>query len=247
MALMDEAVYAVEAATEQDHWWFRGRRELFAAEIDRLGLRRDARILDVGTSTGTNLRMLSNLGYTNVVGVDLSPEAVRYCRAKGLGDVRLADITALPFDGGTFDLVLATDVIEHVDDDARACRELARVISPAGHVLVTVPAFPSLWGLQDDRAHHKRRYRLRDVVSVVEGTGLTATRAYYFNYLLFAAIWLARQAIRVARPNLKSEGELNSPMLNRLLLGVFRCDVRSAPVLKPPFGVSAFVLARAPP
>jgi SAM-dependent methyltransferase len=91
-----------------------------------------------------------------------SPEAVRFCAEKGLGIIQLGDIRELQLPDGRFDLVLATDIIEHVDDDLAALRELRRVLKPGGYLLLTtIPAFHVLWGLQDDVGHHKRRDRLR--------------------------------------------------------------------------------------
>jgi ubiquinone/menaquinone biosynthesis C-methylase UbiE len=91
--------------------------------------------------------MLSDLGFKHVTGVDMSDDAIRFCAEKGLGHVE-----KLPFDNVSFDVVLATDIIEHVDDDNRALAEIARVLRPGGKVLITVPAFQALWGLQDEVA-----------------------------------------------------------------------------------------------
>jgi 2-polyprenyl-3-methyl-5-hydroxy-6-metoxy-1,4-benzoquinol methylase len=113
---MDITAYAAEAAIEADHWWFVGRRLLFADVIRGLGLARDAEILDVGTGTGANLRLLRNLGFVRITGVDQSSDAIRFCGEKGLGAVQLGDIAALQLPDRRFELVLATDVIEHVDD-----------------------------------------------------------------------------------------------------------------------------------
>ena len=241
---MDAATYAAEAQIEATHWWFTGRRRLFAREIAELGIGDDARILDIGTSTGTNLRMLRDLGYRSVTGLDFSPDAIRHCEDKGLGPVRQGDICALPFADSSFDLVLATDIIEHVDDDSRALSEIARVLAPDGAVLITVPTFPSLWGLQDRVAQHKRRYRLRPLVRKIEGVGLAVASRYYFNYILFAPIWAARRVIDIFRIALKSEGDVNNPILNSVLKAVFAFDIATARVLRPPFGVSALVIAR---
>src|SRR6266480_4269479 len=142
---MDATAYALEAEAEATHWWFTGRRRLFAREIDKTGLSRTSRVLDVGTSTGANLRLLRDLGFRAVDGLDFSQDAIRYCREKGLGLVRLGDVCGMPFVNGSFDLVLATDIIEHVDDDLKALREIGRVLRPGGKVLITVPAFPILW------------------------------------------------------------------------------------------------------
>jgi SAM-dependent methyltransferase len=243
---MDIAAYAVEAEVEQTHWWFVGRRRLFGREIAALQLPRGARVLDIGTSTGTNLRLLTELGQDQVTGLDVSEEAIRFCASKGLGQVRRGSVCALPFADDSLDLVLATDIIEHVEDDALALREINRVLVPGGHALITVPAFESLWGLQDEVSHHLRRYRLRPLTAAVRLAGLRPLRSFYFNYLLFAPIWLARQIMHLCRVKLASEGEVNTALLNRLLLAIFDLDTRSAARLSPPFGVSIFLLAQKP-
>src|SRR5262245_32628263 len=194
---MEQSAYAVEAEVEAEHWWFRGRRKLFSNEIIRLGVLPMARILDIGTGTGTNLRLLRELGFKRVEGVDFSDDAIRFCRDKGLGEVIKTDVCSLPFADRSFDLVLMTDVAEHVEDDRRATAEAARVLRPGGALLITVPAFEALWGRQDDVSHHLRRYRLRQLTDVLASTGLVVERNYYFNYLLFIPIWLARQIVRI--------------------------------------------------
>src|SRR5690349_18726841 len=113
---MDIATYAIEAESETTHWWFVGRRRLFAREIKKMSLPRTSRVLDVGTSTGANLRLLRDLGFHAIEGLDLSEEAIRICREKGLGLVRRGDVCGMPFADQSFDLLLATDIIEHVDD-----------------------------------------------------------------------------------------------------------------------------------
>jgi SAM-dependent methyltransferase len=243
---MDQATYAAEAEIEQDHWWFVGRRKLFGWLIRALDLPRDVRALDAGTSTGTNLRLLRDLGFTNVEGVDISPEAKQFCERKQLGIVTIGDLCALPYADNQFDLVLATDVIEHLDDDGRAVAELIRVLKPGGHVLITVPAFPSLWGLQDIVAHHKRRYRKRPLLQLLGARGLQCRQAFYFNFVLFAPIWLARQFIRLAGLRLRSENDVNTSSLNRVLRWIFTADVWSARWLSPPFGVSILALCTKP-
>jgi SAM-dependent methyltransferase len=240
---METLTYAVEAEIEATHWWFTERRRLFARIIAKLALPGDARILDIGTSTGTNLRMLRELGFVRVEGLDQSEEAVRWCAEKGYGKVTIGDVCQLPFGDGEFDLVLATDIIEHVDDDAAALREIRRVLKSGGRALITVPAFPILWGVQDEIGQHKRRYRAGELLARTKAAGLSIVKSFYFNYLLFLPILAVRSLVRRSRMNMRSENELNSPLINRLLKLVFRFDVWTAPVLHPPFGVSYLALA----
>jgi len=239
---MDLNAYTLEAEIEEHHWWFVGRRRLFAQLLTDLAVPRDAAILDVGTSTGTNLRLLKGLGYSNVTGVDRSPQAIEFCSAKGLGPVELGDVCNLPFADGSFDVVFATDIIEHVDNDMSALQELSRVLKPNGRVLITVPAFQVLWGVQDEVGHHKRRYRLKELVDKVLAAGFRPLQQYYFNYLLFLPILAARMLLKVFRFGVTNENQLTTPLLNRILLKIFTFDVRTAGKVRAPFGVSCLVL-----
>lgn len=235
---MDTLAYEVEAEVEKTHWWFVGRRKLLARIVNDLGVPRNARVLDVGTSTGTNLRLLAELGFTRFEGLDAADEAVRWCAQKALGKVTKGDVCQMPFADATFDLVLATDIVEHVDDDMRALAEIRRVLKPGAAAVITVPAFQFLWGLQDEVAHHKRRYRGREILERISASGLHCSNSFYFNYILFVPILLARHAIRLLGVRLESENQLNNPFINSVLSKVFAFDVRSAPLLRPPFGVS---------
>lgn len=243
---MERGTFAIEARTEATHWWFVGRRKLFAREIARAGVPAEARVLDVGTSTGTNLRMLRDRDFRYVEGLDVSPEAARYCAEKGLGSVHVGDVCAMPFADDSFDLVLATDVIEHVDDDAQALAEIARVLKPAGLAIVTVPAFKALYGLQDRVGGHRRRYLKAGLAARLRGAGFQVESMFYFNYLLFVPIWVARRLIDLFGARLNSEAEVNSPLMNWFLGKVFAFDVWSARALSPPFGVSLFAMLRKP-
>ena len=241
---MEHGVYDVEARLEAEHWWFRGRRMLFAAELRGLKIRTNAGVLDIGTGTGSNLRMLREEGYRNVTGIDLNPLAIRYCLSKGFTSVLAGDATSLPFAEGQFDIVLATDTIEHIDDDRKALQEIHRILVPGGYAMIVVPAFASLWGLQDIVAHHKRRYRTADLTEKIQASGLEIQQVYYFNYLLFLPIWFARQVIKMLRIKRASEAEFNSTALNQLLLWTFALDVRTAPLIHPPFGVSILAIGQ---
>jgi SAM-dependent methyltransferase len=243
---LDQATFAAEARIESTHWWFVERRRLFAALIRECALPADARVVDIGTGTGANLRLLKQLGFTNVTGIDPSEDAARWCAEKGLGEVQAGDARALPLPDRSVDLVVATDVVEHVDDDQRAVSEIYRVLRPGGIVLFTVPAFPSLWGLQDEVSHHCRRYRMGPFLKMLDNARFQVTNKFHFNYILFLPIFLARQLIRALKIRLASENEVNNPLLNFLLRIVFRLDVTTAPYFHPPFGVSILVLARRP-
>lgn len=241
---MDQGAYAVESQVEQTHWWFVVRRKLFRKTIDGLHLPPDAAILDIGTSTGTNLRMLREMEFTNFQGLDFNDDAIRWCAEKGLGDVKKGDVCNIPFGDAQFDLVLATDIIEHVANDAEALREIRRVLKLSGRAIITVPAFESLWGLQDDVAHHLRRYTRSELTARLKASGFQVLQSFYFNFLLFIPIWIARQLIRVVKPRLQSENQLNSPIINSVLKAIFTLDIACAAKFQVPFGVSILALVK---
>ena len=189
--------------------------------------------------------MLRDLGFRDVTGIDSSDEAIRFCASKGMGPVQKGDVYDLPFPSGSFDLVLATDIIEHVEDDLRALREISRVLAPGGRALITVPAYQSLWGLQDEQSHHKRRYRLRPLSERIAASGLRPLKGYYFNYLLFVPIWAVRRGMARLGIRVESETQLNAAPLNALLLAIFSLDVMTSRWIRPPFGVSILCLAEA--
>ena len=240
---MDVAAYTSEAAIEADHWWFVGRRQLFSSIISKFDLSLDANILDVGTSTGANLQLLRDLGFTRITGLDQSPVAIQFCAGRGFDQVKLGDVCALPFPDASLDMVLATDIIEHVDDDLRGLQELRRVLKPGRPLLLTVPTFPILWGLQDEVSHHKRRYRLGPLLKRLDEAHLSLQQYFYFNYLLFLPILVSRRLMRVFNIRVSTENEINTEWLNRALTLLFRFDVMTAPWVQPPFGVSALVVA----
>ena len=241
---MEAATYADESAVEADHWWFKGRRLLFGRILRQLRVARDARILDAGTSSGTNLRLLRDSGFSNYVGLDINQQAIELCAEKGLGPIRRGDVCAMPFEERSFDFIFATDIIEHVESDDLALGEITRILKPGAYCLITVPAFPSLWGHQDIVSHHKRRYRQHLLLDQLVTAGLLPVASYHFNYLLFMPIWLARISMRMLGLAPQSENRVNAPLLNIVLYWLFSFDVITAPHLKPPFGVSVLALCK---
>jgi SAM-dependent methyltransferase len=187
---MEEHVYRQLYELEDTHWWFRGRRAVIHALLGRAPLPERPRVLDAGCGTGRNITEYARLGET--AGVDPSPDAVAFCHARGLGQVIESGIENLPFDDGAFDLVTATDVLEHIPDDGGAARELRRVTRPGGSLLVTVPAYQWLWSQHDDSHHHQRRYTLRRLRATLAAAGWRPVVQTYFNSILLGPIAAVR-------------------------------------------------------
>ena len=208
--------------------------------------RHDLHFLDAGCGTGLMLQELLPLGTAE--GVDISDEALQFCRRRGLENVRNADLLDLPFAAERFDVVTALDVLEHLDDDAGALREFGRVLKPGGRVFVFAPAHRWLWSLQDEVSHHKRRYIARTLRDAVSRAGLVIERLTYVSTLLLPVIFLGRQWLKVRRRfrEFDTENDLHPPWSNGILRSIFQLEI---PILRHtdmPFGASLLCVARKP-
>ena len=247
---MEQQAYREQFETEDAHWWFEGRRAVIWALLDRAGLTASAgglRILDAGCGTGRNLIEFGPLG--DARGIDSSPEAIDFCRRRGVVGATEGRLEHLPFQDGAFDLILATDVLEHLEDDRSVMRELRRVAASGARLLATVPAYRWLWSQHDEAHHHFRRYTLRDLRERLRAQGWEAAEWSYFNTALLPPIAAVRTLGRRrpptdGRPDLK----LTPPALNRLLLAPMTAEaamIRRGARL--PAGVSIGLVCKAAP
>jgi SAM-dependent methyltransferase len=194
---------------EDRHWWYRGRREVLERVIADIGLPASARILDAGCGSGRNMLELARRG--KVTGVELSSASAELARARTVGEVIEGSVMELPFEDGSFDLAASLDVIEHLDDDLDALRELRRVVAPGGSLLVTVPAYPWLWSHHDEINHHHRRYTCRSLEHVAGQAGWRQVRTTYFNSLLLPVAIVLRALDRLSSKATESSLDLWVP------------------------------------
>lgn len=251
---MQQHTYAIMRRVEETHWWFAGRRQIIRSFLETVCRNIEAArekqgklnsrlsILDVGCGTGANLEMLSEFG--DAEGVDISGEALSFCRERGLGKVKQGAAEALPFDDGSFDLVTGLDVVEHLDDDLAGLREMRRILRPGGHALVFVPAFMFLWGVQDDISHHRRRYTLDQLRRIMREAGFEVKRASYVNISFFMPILIGRLLMRVFRIRPESENNITIGSLNGILGKLLGSESLALRYMNFPFGVSIICVAR---
>lgn len=194
---------------EDRHWWYRGRRKVLERVIDDLRLPARARILDAGCGSGRNMVELARHG--TVTGIELSETSVALARERAMGEVVAGSVLEMPFDADSFDLAASLDVIEHLEDDLAALRELRRVVTPGGSLLVTVPAYQWLWSGHDEINHHFRRYTRRALQRAGEEAGWQQVRTTYFNSLLLPAAIMLRVLDRFSRKTTESSLDLWVP------------------------------------
>ena len=213
---MDEQEIRKSAALEQRHWWYAERR---AVVRERVAGWPRGRALDVGSGSGGNTQVLADQGW-QVTALEHSSAAAELTRDRGLPVVR-GDATALPFADATFDLVMSTDVWEHVEDDAAVAREAFRVCRPGGRLLVAVPSGMDLWSGHDLALGHVRRYEREQLIGVVEAAGFTVEDVMGWNVLLRPVARFRRR-----RRSGATESEMGAvhPVVNAALRGVVRLE-----------------------
>jgi len=240
---VEQGYYAEYRRIEDRHWWFRGRRRIVLSFVDRLPLPEPCATLDAGCGSGRMLDELAARG--SVRGVDVNPAAVAAAGSRG-HSAGVAELGGVPFEEGSFDLILCLDVLEHLEDDVAGLRELARVARPGAHLLLTVPAYPRLWSSHDEAAGHQRRYTARTLRTALAATRWRPVELTHFNLLLLAPAAALRLSERVHRPKARgSHLTLTPRRADRLLeapLGLENRLLRRGISL--PAGLSLVVVAR---
>lgn len=235
---------------QQWHWWFRGRQRILEATLRRkLNGHPCQRIVSVGSGPLEGLRWLTPLTGPDgcVVGLDAEPFYA------GSADERLSYVVgrleAAPFAGGSFDVVMALDVLEHLDDDAAGLREAARLVRPGGLLVVTVPALPSLWGGQDVVSEHRRRYTRTGLRHTFARACLPDPYITYFNMLLLppiAAIRWTRRLLGLSERSRSDFQDTRPGWINNILTRVFACERHLVCRVPMPLGVSLLATLRLP-
>lgn len=237
---MMEADYsAAYARLYREHWWWRVRETILVEKLRELlkGMP-TARILDVGCGEGVFFDALEEFGCPE--GLESDRAAVeRSGRWRSRIVVGELDVTFVP--GHPFDLILMLDVLEHVQHPEPVLRRAVDLLTPAGRVLATVPAFDCLWTSHDDINHHVKRYTSKEIRALMNRAGLRVDETHYlFQSLVVPKLLVrAKEALAPARGGIP---RIPSPAINRALQAWFRSEHAVAGWL--PFGSSVMAVAQ---
>jgi SAM-dependent methyltransferase len=241
---------------EHTHWWHIGKRAIVYGLLRKFmppGTRQNRRALDLGCGAGLNLERLSK--YAVTTGTDYYEEALRFCRRRGFTRLCKADAANLPFEPESFDIVTALDVIEHLDDDRVALRELWRVMRPGGVLIVSVPAYRFLWTYWDDILGHRRRYTTGMMRDAVSSAGFRVRQLSYSNALILMPAVLVRIGKSLLLRASSRNGEQREPgsdfievpgPLNNALVGYYKLEAAWLRRGGLPFGLSVVCVAQKP-
>jgi SAM-dependent methyltransferase len=263
---MREDLYEDLYSKEHDHWWHVGKRTIVFGLLDRFLPRSSTeptrvssspvtgkQALDLGCGTGLNLEHLER--YATTTGTDYFEEALRFCRERGHTRLCKADAVDLPFPDRSFDIATALDVIEHLDDDLAALKELYRIMRPGGLLIVSVPAYKFLWTYWDDILGHRRRYTTRMFRDVAERAGFRLLKLSYSNALTLLPAVMVRLAKSLLYKASARQGKPRNPAtdfmtlpgpLNGALIAYYRLETKLLKRGSLPFGLSVVCVAQRP-
>jgi SAM-dependent methyltransferase len=240
---MNKNPYDIEYEVEGFHWWFTTRRKLLGSILSTLNLSSNCLTLDIGCGVGSNSKILKTMRL-NVIGLDQSFYALSLARKKLEIPLINGDLNALPIRPNSVGLIIAMDVLEHLESDAHGIRQLHQALKKGGILIVTAPAFQFLWGIQDIVTGHKRRYSRKEILSKLGHEKFLVLRSFYFNFFLFFPILFVRRMLYFSGLRIRSENEINYPFINFLLKAIFSLEPSILRFVSFPFGVSIFCIAK---
>ncbi len=235
---------------ERNHWWFKSRRKILLKIIGNLD--RNARILDIGLSSGLMLEELRDIGFKpeNLYGVDISDKAIANCQSNGFSNTFVMDAHNLTFEKESFDLIIASDCLEHLERDEEALANWHSILKPRGQIIIFVPAYQFLWSSHDDVNFHYRRYTRSELSAKMKAKNFNIQKSGYWNVLLFlpiAAVRLIGNLFKRKRQTNTEDldGDLAMPgkVINQALNTVVGIENTMIPSVRFPFGVSTFCIA----
>ncbi len=231
---------------EDTYWWHVGRNDIIKKQLDLLSLDPvRTRILNIGSGTGGTVPLLERYGH--VTNVEMSEEAIQTSRQRGVDAVIKVDHIALPFEDETFDIAVAFDVLEHIDDDLSALKEWRRVLRDSGKLLLTVPAHAWLWSSHDESLHHYRRYSLSGVHQLLNIAGFKVPKRTYAITFSFPMILGYRfLSSLVPRQERGSYVQLPAPV-NSLFISILRLEGSVLRHMNLPVGTSVLAVAEKDP
>ena len=241
---MNKEFYRKFFEVQKKHWWFVSKKKIVLDFIDRYVPTNDNhKILDIGCGSGLMLNALEQIGDT--YGMDMSDDAINFSKEIFSGTVKKGMLPDnIPYDEEYFSLVVALDVIEHVDDDRASLTAIRSHIAEGGQAVISVPACMFLWSEHDVLNEHKRRYTLEVLKGKLIDAGFTIEKISYFNTFLFPLISLVRMMNNLLKRKGASEIDLPHPAINYIVEKIFSLEKYFLRIMNFPIGVSVLAVVR---
>lgn len=252
---MKEVVYHSNYQIENNYFWFLSRnaivKNIFESLCNNDKKLNNSNVLDIGCGTGGFAINIQNKGF-EVYCLDTEPIALDYCKKRGLTNLFNCYIdelkSKLKSNENTknieFSTAFALDVIEHIEDDAKAVSDIYDLLPVGGYFVATVPAYKWLWSEHDIVHMHYRRYNISNFEKLLKSQGFNVKYSSYFNTFLFPAVVVKRFLDKLLNKKSNSPVDEVSDTMNSLLRWIFDRELKFLPNIKFPFGLSIIVIAQ---
>ena len=242
---MKEAFQNKYFKIEKNHFWFKSRRKYILQLLE--GYSKDKSILDIGCSSGILLDELREIGFdgNNLYGIDISPKAIQNCKENGIQNSFIMDAQNIELEK-KFDIVVASDCLEHLEDDEKALKNWHGLLNPGGSLYLFVPAFMTLWSEHDVENMHFRRYTRNTLKKKLYKTGFEIEKSNYWNFCLFLPILTVRlfSRLKVNKKQSLTGEQKKLSLFNNLLFNLINFENKFLKYINFPFGVSTYIIAR---
>ena len=233
---MDESVYQRTKLSSNNHWWFKARILIFDSIIKQLITSNKIKILDYGSGIGPNIKMLKKYGVVDAV--EPHYETAKYIKKK-------FNINVLKKVKKKYDLIILTDVIEHIKNDKKKIRELISLLKKNGHLFITAPAFQILFSKKDEDLHHYRRYNMSGLKKILPNKKNEIIKLSYFNFFLFPPIALIILVLKIFKIHFIDKVEKSPPfIINYILFKIFIFEKYLLKRINFSFGLSLLMIVK---
>ena len=226
-------------------WWFNGRRDLFKA-ILKMGVKQKVDFgVDLGCGPMTNEFLYEEFA-KNWISLDYSIESFKKVEDGKSSLKIIGDLLQTPLKDCSVDLIFLLDVLEHIENEDEALKEICRILKNSGLILISVPAFKLLWSHHDNQAGHKRRYRKKEILEFAKRNNLEVEFLAYYNSSFFIPIFIIRRILRLLpQGDKKLEIELSPRFVDNLFYFILKIEnFINVKLFRIPFGTSVVALLR---
>jgi 2-polyprenyl-3-methyl-5-hydroxy-6-metoxy-1,4-benzoquinol methylase len=231
---------------EENHFWFIARKEFIYKKMNKYILK-DKNIIEIGAGTGNISRYLKNNGYKNISVGEMHINGLKYAKTYGIEDCYQFNLLDIPFKD-EFDVVCMFDVLEHIEDDILALKNIHKSLRLDGYIVITVPSHMRLWNRDDTILGHKRRYTKNELKNKLLKNGFEIIDSRYFFMSIIPLLFLRSLVNKDDKSTVRDE-ELDNisiinPIINYILLVISRIENKINHILFNFFGGSIFVVAK---
>lgn len=242
---MRRDLYKDIADKEETHWWHRNKKALLQLLLKKESkfLTSNSKALDVGCGTGMLLNIMNKK--MKAYGIDNQPLAIKFCKEKGLKNIKKGNSEELGFRSNQFDLITMFDVLEHTNED-KTIKEVNRILRKNGLVFITVPAYQWMWSKWDEILGHHKRYTSEELKALLQENGFKIKKLSYLYSFLLPVAYIVRKIKSISSKSGEYSSDFWTPpkLANEFLFNIAKFELSYFNNADIPFGLSVVAIAK---